>query len=69
MSTNSQINRLLEYPDDVRLLIINVDHPKIPFNIHHTVISDWSDYRWGPVPSKEKMLSLVNKKGYFYNFE
>ena len=107
----SQTNRLLGYPADARLLIINADdfgmchaineaifralkegvlrsttlmvpcpwalhamhfladHPEIPFGIHLTVISDWVDYRWGPVTPREKVPSLINQAGYFYNFE
>jgi len=106
-----QTNRLLGYPVDARLLILNADdfgmchaineaifralkkgvlrsttlmvpcpwalhamhfladHPKIPFGIHLTVISDWVDYHWGPVTSREKVPSLIDKAGYFYNFE
>lgn len=106
-----QTNRLLGYPPDARLLIINADdfgmcnsineaimrtlreglvrsttlmvpcpwalhamhflavHPEIPFGIHLTVISDPLDYRWGPVTSREKVPSLVDRAGYFYNFE
>ena len=45
------------------------DHPEIPFGIHLTVISDWVDYCWGPVTAKEKVPSLINEMGYFYNFE
>jgi chitin disaccharide deacetylase len=106
-----QTSRLLGYPEDARLLIINADdfgmchavnaavirafqegvlrsatlmvpcpwalhamhfladHPEIPFGIHLTVISDWVDYRWGPLTAKEKVPSLVNETGSFYNFE
>jgi len=106
-----QTNRLLGYPVDARLLIINADdfgmchaineaifralekgvlrsttlmvpcpwalhamhfladHPEILFGIHLTVISDWVDYRWGPVTSREKVPSLIDQAGYFYNFE
>jgi len=109
--TKGQTNRLLGYPDDARLLIINADdfgmcnsvneaifgalnggvirsttlmvpcpwalhamhflanHPEIHFGVHLTVISEWVDYRWGPVTSREKVPSLINKAGYFYNFE
>ena len=105
-----QTNRLLGYPADARLLIINADdfgmcnsvneaimhtlreglvrsttlmvpcpwalhamhfladHPEIPFGIHLTVISDPDFYRWGPVTSREKVPSLVDRAGYFYNF-
>ena len=110
-STNSQTNRLLGYPADARLLIINADdfgmchsvneaiistlkegivhsttlmvpcpwalhamqfladHPEIPFGVHLTAISDWPDYRWGPVVQKDKVPSLIDPTGYFYNFE
>lgn len=109
MSTG-QTNRLLGYPADARLLIINADdfgmchavneaifqvlqagvarsttlmvpcpwashamrfltvHPDIPFGIHLTAICDGDDYRWGPVTSKERVPSLVDKDGYFYTF-
>ena len=104
-------NRLLGYPADARLLIINADdfgmchavneavfrafpngllrsttvmvpcpwalhamhfladHPEIPFGVHLTVISDWFDYRWGPLTPREKVPSLLNQDGYFHNFE
>jgi predicted glycoside hydrolase/deacetylase ChbG (UPF0249 family) len=106
-----EANRLLGYPADARLLIINADdfgmcnsvneaiisalkegmvrstslmvpcpwalhamhfltdHPEIPFGVHLTVISDPNDYRWGPLTSREKVPSLVDRAGYFYNFE
>jgi predicted glycoside hydrolase/deacetylase ChbG (UPF0249 family) len=106
----SQTNRLLGYPPEARLLIINADdfgmcnsvneaimralkegvvrsttlmvpcpwalhairflteHPEISFGVHLTIISDPDDYRWGPVTSKEKVPSLVDRAGYFYNF-
>jgi hypothetical protein len=109
--TNSQTNRLLGYPADARLLIINADdfgmchaineailralqrgvlrsttlmvpcpwalhamhflsdHPEVPFGIHLTVISEWPNYRWGPVTSKEKVPALINQAGYFHTFE
>ena len=106
-----QTNRLLGYPEEARLLIINADdfgmchsindgifrafsngvlcsttlmvpcpwalhamhfladHPEIPFGVHLTVISDWVDYRWGPMTPREKVPSLLDKAGYFNNFE
>jgi len=45
------------------------DHPEIPFGVHLTAISEWPDYRWGPVLPKEKVPSLVNKTGTFHKFE
>ena len=111
MTIKGRTNRLLGYPVDARLLIINADdfgmchavneavfrafrngllrsttlmvpcpwalhamhflrdHPEFPFGVHFTAISDWVDYRWGPVTSKEKVPSLLNSAGYFHNFE
>jgi len=111
MAPNGQTNRLLGYPADARLLIINADdfgmchavneailgtlkegivrsttlmvpcpwmvhathcladNPEIPFGIHLTAISEWADYRWGPVTAREKVPSLLDKAGFFYSFE
>lgn len=108
---HGQTNRLLGYPVDARLLIINADdfgmchavneavfrtlqhgvlrtatlmvpcpwsshamhflsaHPDLPFGIHLTAISEWRDYRWGPLTAKDKVPSLIDQTGYFYRFE
>jgi predicted glycoside hydrolase/deacetylase ChbG (UPF0249 family) len=49
------------------------DHSEIPFGIHLTAISEWVDYRWGPVTAKQKVPSLLDKGQpgqvrYFYDF-
>ena len=31
-------------------------HPEIPFGVHLTVISDWADYRWGPLTPRESAV-------------
>jgi predicted glycoside hydrolase/deacetylase ChbG (UPF0249 family) len=107
----SETNRLLGYPEDARLLIINADdfgmchsineavfralregvatsatlmvpcpwalhtmhflreNRDLAFGVHLTVISDPLDYVWGPVTPRERVPSLVNEAGYFYDFE
>lgn len=109
MSNEYQTNRLLGYPPDARLLILNADdfgmypaineaimrtlkegvvcsttlmapwpgaaqamqllleNPDIAFGVHLTVVCDLNKYRWGPLIPKEKVPSLVDEAGYFYN--
>jgi hypothetical protein len=45
------------------------NHPEFAFGVHLTVLSEWADYRWGPITLKEKVPSLINKAGHFYNFQ
>ena len=101
-------NRLLGYPDDARLLIINADdfgmahahnaatlqaltegivastslmtpcpwapeamqmlrgHPEIPFGVHLTLVTEFNQFRWGPVASKRDVPSLLDDAGYLY---
>ena len=45
------------------------EQPELPFGVHLTAISDWADYRWGPVTPREKVPSLIREDGSFYNFD
>ncbi len=44
-------------------------HAEISFGVHLTVISDWVDYRWGPLTPRQHVPSLIQSSGYFHNFE
>lgn len=110
-SGTGQTNRLLGYPTDARLLIVNADdfgmchaintavirafeggllrsttlmtpcpwarhamrylseHPERPFGVHLTAISDFADYRWGPIGPAAQVPSLIDPTGHFLDFE
>jgi predicted glycoside hydrolase/deacetylase ChbG (UPF0249 family) len=43
------------------------ENPAIPFGVHLTAVSEAVYYRWGPLTSRQKVPSLVDEAGYFYN--
>ena len=45
------------------------DHPEIPFGVHLTAISDSVNNHWQPLTAAEKVPSLLDEAGYFYDFE
>lgn len=53
-------------PGAIRMLR---DHPDIPFGVHLTLSSEFTDCRWGPVASKSAVPTLIGDSGYFFTDE
>ena len=45
------------------------DHPEIAFGVHLTLVRDFAAYRWGPLASRNAVLSLLDATGFFYRNE
>jgi len=44
-------------------------NPDMNVGVHLTFTSEWDNYKWGPVTQAEKVTSLVDEEGYFYQNE
>jgi predicted glycoside hydrolase/deacetylase ChbG (UPF0249 family) len=43
------------------------EHPDIACGVHLTVVSEFPDYRWGPLTPRHEVPSLLDETGFFYS--
>lgn len=45
------------------------DHPNADMGVHITLTSEWNEFRWGPISTRDKASGLIDSEGYFYRTE
>jgi chitin disaccharide deacetylase len=42
-------------------------NPKIDMGVHLTLTSEWKNYRWGPISTRNRRSGLMDEQGYFFH--
>jgi chitin disaccharide deacetylase len=45
------------------------ENPQIDMGVHATLNAEWESYRWGPISTREAESGLMDKDGYFHQWE
>lgn len=40
--------------------------PQIDLGVHLTLTSEWSEYRWGPISTRDPASGMIDNEGYFF---
>ena len=43
------------------------EFPEIDLGVHLTLTSEWKQYRWGPISTRDQLSGLIDPEGYFYS--
>ncbi len=54
------------YPSVARLCREQQGNPRLDMGVHLTLNSEWTEYRWGPLSSRDRSTGLLDEQGYFH---
>jgi predicted glycoside hydrolase/deacetylase ChbG (UPF0249 family) len=45
------------------------ENPQMDMGVHATLNAEWENYRWGPVSTRDQASGLMDKDGYFHQWQ
>jgi predicted glycoside hydrolase/deacetylase ChbG (UPF0249 family) len=42
-------------------------HPQADLGVHLTLTSEWQNYRWGPISTRDRRSGMMDDEGYFFH--